>query len=63
MMSVLVWVCYCVSPLQYEFVLKGGNTRTYMYSQTDRHSGWISEIVAALTLAHVVHTRKPMRCG
>jgi hypothetical protein len=63
MMCVLVWVCDCVSPIQYEFVLQGENTRTGMYRQTDRHSGWISEIVAALTLAHVGHTRKPMRCG
>jgi hypothetical protein len=28
-----------------------------MYRQTERHSGWISEIVAAHTLAHVVDTR------
>ena len=32
MMYVLVWVCNCVSPLQYEFVLKGENTRTYVYN-------------------------------
>ncbi len=35
------------------------DTRTYMYRQTDRHSGWMSDIVAAHTLAHVVHTRTP----
>ena len=39
------------------------DTRTYMYGQTDGHSGWISEIVAAHTLANVVRTRTPLRCG
>jgi hypothetical protein len=29
-----------------------------MFKQTDRHSGWIGEIVAAHTLAHVVHSVK-----
>ncbi len=37
-------------------IYKHEYTRTYMYRQTERHSGWISEIVAAHTLAHVVHT-------
>ena len=39
------------------------DTRPYMYRQTDRQSGWISELVAAHTLAHAVHTRTPLRCG
>jgi hypothetical protein len=39
-----------------------------MYRQTERHSGWISEIVAAHTLTHVVYTHTPflemrLRCG
>jgi hypothetical protein len=34
-------------------IYKHQDTRTYMYRQTDRYSGWISEIVAAHTLAHV----------
>jgi hypothetical protein len=62
MMCALVWVWDCVSTLQHEFVLKGENTRMYMYRQTDRHRGWISEIVAAHTLAHEVHTHTPLRC-
>ncbi len=33
---------------------KHQDTRTYMCRQTDRHSGWIREIVAAHTLALVV---------
>ena len=37
--------------------------RTCTDRQTDRHSGWISEIVAAHTLAHEVHTHTPLRCG
>jgi hypothetical protein len=58
-MCVLVWVCDCVSPIQYEFLLRGGNTRTYMYRQTDRHSGWISETVA--THSHTLEIR--LSCG
>ena len=37
------------------------DTRTYTYRQTDRLSGWISKIVAAL--AHLVQTRILLRCG
>ena len=41
--------------------------RTHGRTRADRHthtqSGWISEIAAAHTLAHVVHTRAPLRCG
>jgi hypothetical protein len=33
-----------------------------MHRQTDRHNGWISEIVAAHTLTHVVHTHSHMSC-
>jgi hypothetical protein len=53
--------CTCIAS-QYG-VYKHQDTRTYMYRQTDRHSGWISEIVAAHTLAHVLNTRTPLRCG
>jgi hypothetical protein len=41
---------------------KHQDKRTYMCRQTDRHSGWISKIVAAHTLAHIVSTRTPLRC-
>jgi hypothetical protein len=40
-------------------IYKHEYTRTYMYRQTERHSRRISEIAAAHTLAHVVHTRTP----
>jgi hypothetical protein len=53
--------CTWISPQ--DCIYKHQNTRTYMYRQTERHSGWISEVVAAHTLAHVVDTRTPLRCG
>ncbi len=57
-------VAHCITGIApQDCIYKHEYTRTYMYRQTERHSGWISEIVAAHTLAHVVHTRTPLRCG
>ncbi len=39
------------------------HTDVHAQTDTERHSGWIGEIVAAHALAHVVYTRTPLRCG
>ncbi len=54
---------FCTRIGPQDCIYKHECTPTYMYRQTERHSGWISEIVAAHTLAHVLHTRTPLRCG
>jgi hypothetical protein len=56
-----VSVCFSHGYLESTVLYKHQDTRTYMFRQTHRHIGLISEIVAAHPLAHVVHTRKLYR--
>jgi hypothetical protein len=46
------------------YIQPSGHTDVHV--QTDRETQWmdqVNEVVAAHTLAHVVHTRTPLRCG
>jgi hypothetical protein len=46
-----------------EYFTLQASGHTDLHARTDRHSGWIIEIVAAHPLVPVVHSRTPLRSG
>ncbi len=55
--------CVCFPWLFGEYFTLQASGHTDLHARTDRHSGWIIEIVAAHPLVHVVHSRTPLRSG